>query len=157
MIPVEQAVGDAVKQAGKPNKWVIRFLTWLNVTLYRLSGGRLLNRMEGGPVCLVTMTGRRSGKPKTIALMYTAHEDKVLLVASLGGAPQHPAWYHNLKAHPAIEIQLGKVRRKMLAREASTEERRGLWPKVVACYGSFENYQKKTTREIPLFICTPQI
>lgn len=146
------------KQAGKiaVSKWMVRCMTWLNVLIYRISGGRLMNSMEGGPVCLVTMTGRRSGKRKTIALMYTAHEDKVLLVASLGGAPQHPVWYHNLLAHPDIEIQLGQVRRRMVAREASPEERRELWPKVVACYPSFETYQQKTMRAIPVFICTPQ-
>jgi F420H(2)-dependent quinone reductase len=145
------------KLAGKVSqtKWIVRFFTWLNVALYRASGGRLMNRMEGGPVCLVTMTGRKSGKRKTIALMYTADEDKVLLVASLGGAPRHPAWYYNLKAQPEIEIQLGAVQRKMLAHEASSDERRVLWPKVVACYGSFADYQQKTTREIPIFVCSP--
>ena len=114
-----------------------------------------MSRLEGAPICLVTMTGRKSGKRKTIALMYTPHGDDVLLVASLGGAPTHPVWYHNLKTHPEIEIQVGSVRRKMLAREASVDEKRALWPVVVANYRSFEDYQKRTTREIPLFICSP--
>ena len=138
------------------NKWPVKFFTWLNVVLYRLSGGMLMNRMEGCPVCLVTMTGHKSGKQKTIALMYTGDGDKVLLVASLGGAPKNPVWYFNLKAQPEIEIQLGRVRRKMLAREAGSEERAMLWPKVVASYPSFANYQQRTTREIPVFVCSPQ-
>jgi F420H(2)-dependent quinone reductase len=138
-----------------PPKTVIRFFTALNVLLYRLSGGRLMNRMEGAPICLVTMTGRKSGKRKTIALMYTPHGQDVLLVASLGGAPQHPVWYYNLKADPQVDIQAGSVRRRMLAREASPEEKRSLWPVAVANYRSFADYQKRTTREIPLFICTP--
>ena len=108
-------------KVGSGNKSLLKFLTWLNVVLYRLSGGRLLNKMEGCPVCLVTMTGHKSGKKKTIALMYTADKDNVLLVASLGGAPKNPVWYYNLKAQPEIEIQLGKVKRRMLAHEAGSE------------------------------------
>lgn len=142
-------------EAKLPPKRVIRFFTGLNVLIYRLSGGRLMNRLEGAPICLVTMTGRKSGRKKTIALMYTPHGQDVLLVASLGGAPQHPVWYYNLKAQPQIEIQAGRVRRRMIAREASVEEKRALWPVVVANYRSFDAYQKRTSREIPLFICSP--
>jgi deazaflavin-dependent oxidoreductase (nitroreductase family) len=140
-----------------PPKSVIRFFTALNVLLYRVSGGRLMNRLEGAPICLVTMTGRKSGKRKTIALMYTPHGEDVLLVASLGGAPQHPAWYYNLKAQPQVQIQAGSVRRKMLAREASPAEKKILWPVVVANYRSFADYQQRTTREIPLFVCSPAL
>jgi F420H(2)-dependent quinone reductase len=142
-------------EAKLPPKRIIRFCTALNVMIYRLSGGKLMNRLEGAPICLVTMTGRKSGKKKTIALMYTPHGQEVLLVASLGGAPQHPVWYYNLKAQPQIEIQAGRVRRKMVAREASPEEKRSLWPVVVANYPSFAAYQQRTTREIPLFVCSP--
>lgn len=145
-----------VKSNMATTKWLVKFLTWLNVVIYRISGGRLMNKTEGCPVCLVTMTGHKSGKQKTIALMYTADAEDVLLVASLGGAPKNPLWYYNLKAQPAIEIQLGPIKRRMLAREASSEERRRLWPKVVASYPSFAAYQQKTTREIPVFVCSPR-
>ncbi len=144
-----------VDEAKVPSKRFIRFFTALNVLVYRLSGGRLMNRYEGAPICLVTMTGRKSGRRKTIGLMYTEHARDVLLVASLGGAPQHPVWYYNLMAHPQIEVQVGRVRRRMFAREADAEERRTLWPVVVANYPSFEVYQKRTTRQIPLFVCSP--
>jgi deazaflavin-dependent oxidoreductase (nitroreductase family) len=144
-----------VEEARLPPKGMIRFFTGLNVLIYRLSGGRLMNRLEGAPICLVTMTGRKSGRKKTIALMYTPHGEDVLLVASLGGAPQHPVWYYNLKAHPRIQIQAGRLRRTMLAREATPEEKRTLWPVVVANYRSFEAYQQRTARAIPLFICSP--
>jgi deazaflavin-dependent oxidoreductase (nitroreductase family) len=138
-----------------PPKSVLRFISQLNVALYRLTGGRFANRFEGAPICLVTMTGRKSGRTITLPLMYTPHEGKVLLVASLAGAPAHPGWYFNLKAHPQIQIQVGRERRAMIAREASSEERRALWPVVVANYGSFAAYQKRTSREIPIFVCTP--
>jgi F420H(2)-dependent quinone reductase len=139
-----------------PPRAFIRFFTALNVLVYRLSGGRLMNRMEGAPICVVTMTGRRSGRKKSICLMYTPHGRQVLLVASLGGAPRNPVWYYNLKAHPQIDIQVGRLRRTMIAREASAAERSSLWPVVVANYRSFEAYQQRTAREIPLFVCTPE-
>jgi deazaflavin-dependent oxidoreductase (nitroreductase family) len=150
-------MSDPAPAAGAklPPKAVIRFFTALNVWVYRLTGGRLMNGLEGAPICLVTMTGRRSGRRKTLALMYTPHGQDVLLVASLGGAPQHPAWYYNLKADPNVVIQAGRVRRRMRAREASAEEKRTLWPVAVANYASFADYQKRTPREIPLFICSP--
>jgi F420H(2)-dependent quinone reductase len=146
-------MSEAARIYSKP---VVRFLTALNVIIYRLSGGRLMSRFEGAPVCLVTMTGRKSGKRKTIALIYTPDDDRVLLVASLGGAPQHPVWYHNLKVDPEIEIQLGSARRAMVAREACADERRALWAKVVANYASFSAYQNRTAREIPIFVCAPK-
>jgi len=144
------------EEAKLPPKGFIRLFTRLNVIVYRLSGGRLMNRREGAPICVVTMTGRKSGRKKSICLMYTPHQDDVLLVASLGGAPKHPTWYYNLKARPEIAIQIGSRRRDMVAREASAEERRALWPVVVANYRSFDTYQSLTAREIPLFVCTPK-
>lgn len=140
---------------GRGNKWLVRFLTGLNVLLYRLSGGRLVDKVEGCPVCLITMTGRKSGKRKTIALMCIVDGDNVLLVASLGGSPNNPQWYYNLKAQPRIDIQIGSVKRRMLAREASANERPALWAKAVAGYPSFAAYQEKTQREIPVFVCSP--
>ena len=137
-------------------KSIVRFVTWLNVVVYRVSGGKLMNKSEGKPVCLVTMTGHKSGKQKTIALMHVADGDDVLLVASLGGNPKNPLWYYNLKAQPDIEIQFGSVRRKMRAREATPAERGSVWPKAVAGFPSFADYQQRTTREIPVFICSPR-
>lgn len=136
-----------------PPKRIVRLITGLNVWVYRLSGGRLMNRMEGAPICLVTMTGRRSGKKKTICLMYTPHGEDVILVASLGGSPTHPAWYYNLKANPGVLIQVGTQRRTMLARETAGTERTALWNEAVANYRSFATYQTRTTREIPVFVC----
>lgn len=138
----------------RAGKLVAKAATDLNVWIYRLSGGRFANRLNGCPICLVTMTGAKSGKRKTIALMYTPHGEDVLLLASLGGAPKNPVWYYNFKAHPAIEIQIGSRRRKMIAREASEAERPRLWPVAVASFPPFGDYQKKTTRPIPIFVCS---
>ena len=93
---------------------------------------------------------------ETLALMYTPHGDNVLLVASLGGSSKNPVWYHNLKKKPEIEIQAGSKNRKMRAREAGPEEREKLWPVVVASYAPFAEYQTRTTRQIPIFVCEPR-
>ena len=141
--------------AKAPPKWILRAFSRLNVFVYRLTGGRMMNRMEGSPICLLTMTGRKSGRTLTTPLMYTAHGDDVLLVASLGGAPKNPVWYYNLVAHPDITIQVGTAKRRMRARQASADEKARLWPVVVASYPSFDAYRQKTDRDIPLMICSP--
>lgn len=138
-----------------PMKPVVRLATWLNVQVYKISGGRLAGRMEGAPVCLVTMTGRKTGRRRTIALMYNAHGEQVLLVASLGGSPKHPVWYHNLKANPEITVQIGRRKQKMSVHEADATEKRELWPVVVRNYPSFASYQRRTTRDIPIMVCSP--
>ena len=133
-------------------KTIVRFHVWL----YRVSGGRLGTTLKGSEVCLVTMRGRKSGREITLPLMFTAHGDNVLLVASLGGSAKHPVWYHNLVAHPHVTIQHGSTVRKMHVRQASPEEKAELWPALVASYADFADYQRKTTRDIPVMVCEPE-
>ncbi|MFI6099108.1 nitroreductase family deazaflavin-dependent oxidoreductase [Lentzea sp. NPDC051213] len=133
---------------------IMRWISKVNVVVYRLTKGRVANTLNGAPICLVTMTGARSKKRITIPLMYTAHGDEVILVASMGGAPKNPPWYHNLKAHPEIEIQVGGWRRVMRAAEADDEQRTRLWPVAVRNYPPFEDYQRRTSRKIPMFVCS---
>ena len=132
-----------------------RFLTRWNVVLYRLSGGRMTGKINTTPICLLTLTLRKSGERKTIALMYIGHGENVLLVASLGGADINPQWYHNLKACPEVEVEVGRDKRKMIAREADAAERAALWPVVVKGYPVFADYQRKTNRVIPVMVCEP--
>jgi F420H(2)-dependent quinone reductase len=143
------------KGAKTPPKWILKAAVATNVFLYRISGGRIWNTMAGSPICLVTMTGRKSGRSLVRPLMYTAVGENVLLVASLGGAPQHPVWYHNIVAHPDIVIEVKSSRRNMRARIASAAEKAELWPALLASYPPFESYQKSTDRDIPVFICEP--
>lgn len=143
------------KVAPVMNKGLMRLFTWLNVFVYKLSGGRLMNRMYGTPICLVTMKGARSGKTRTIPLMYNPNGEDVILVASLGGAPKNPLWYYNLVAHPDIEIQVGAAKRRMHCRQASSDEKAALWPKIVANFASYGAYQRRTDRDIPVMICSP--
>lgn len=138
-----------------PPKAILKLISKLNVLVYRLSGGRVMGKLKGSPICLVTMTGRKSGRRITMPLMYTPHQDRVLIVASLGGAPQHPVWYHNIMANPDVVIQDGSRIRTMRARQASAAEKAELWPLCVASYPDFAAYQARTDRDIPLVICQP--
>ena len=134
----------------------IRIMTAANVWLFRLTGGRLGARFPGGaPVCLVTTRGRKSRAERTVALLYLIDGDRVVLVASKGGMSHHPAWYLNLRDEPACEVEIANRRVPMRARTAGPAERRSLWPRLVAMYPEYDQYQLRTTREIPVVICDP--
>ena len=134
---------------------VLKAFTRINVWVYRLSGGRLMNTLGGDPICLITMTGAKSGKVRTIPLMYVPYKEGVLLVASQGGAPKHPVWYHNLLAHPDIVVEQSGRKMHLTARILSGEERAQAWPVCVEHYADYADYQQRTNREIPVFYCEP--
>ena len=142
--------------AGKsPPRSVIKAMTRLHVFLNRLTGGRLLNSFGGDDVCFVTMKGAKSGRTLTIPLMYIPYRDGVLLVASLGGAPRNPAWYYNLVKHPEIAVRHRGGRMNLRARLANLEEKPALWPICDQHYAPYADYRKRTTRDIPIFVCKP--
>lgn len=125
----------------------------VHVALYRASGGRIGHRFPGAPpIALVDHVGARSGRKRTTPLAYFVDGDDVVVVASKGGHPQHPAWYHNLLANPDTTIQLGPERRAVRAHVADAEERARLWPKGVEANPRWGEYQKRATREIPMVI-----
>ena len=149
----------------KPTPWsltqerlatpLIHAMTALNVLAFKLTGGWLGGRFRGGaPVCLVTTTGKRSGQPRTVALLYLMDGEDVVLVASKGGMSHSPGWYHNMTAHPDVEVQIGSARRSMRARRASDAEKAALWPRLVAMYRDYDDYQARTSRNIPVMILT---
>jgi deazaflavin-dependent oxidoreductase (nitroreductase family) len=138
-----------------PPRWLIKSMTRTHVFLHRLTGGRLFNKLAGDDVCFVTMTGAKSGRTLTIPLMYVPHEGGVLLVASLGGAPKNPVWYGNLVKHPDIEVNHRGRRMKLRARLATGDEKPGLWPVCDRHYAPYADYRKRTTRDIPIFVCEP--
>jgi deazaflavin-dependent oxidoreductase (nitroreductase family) len=100
------------------------------------------------------MTGRRSGERREIALIHLPWNDKKLLVASQGGMEKHPLWYFNIAADPNIDIMVGGTTQRYLARQASAEEKRELWPHLLSLYPDFDQYQARTDRDIPVFICS---
>ena len=132
----------------------IRTFTRINVWVYKLSRGRLLNKFPGGfDVCIVTTVGAKSGRRREIALIHLPYGKDKLLVASQGGADTHPSWYYNVKAHPAIEIQFHAEKHAYRARQVSDDEKRALWPHLVSIYPDFDEYQARTDRNIPVFRC----
>jgi len=124
--------------------------------LYESSGGTEGTTMQGKPVVLLTTKGARSGKLRKAPLMRVEHDGEYAIVASLGGAPKHPVWYHNLVADPHVELQDGPVKRDMIAREVTGDEKAVWWERAVAVWPDYAEYQKKTDRQIPVFVLTPQ-
>ncbi|MEY9966632.1 deazaflavin-dependent oxidoreductase (nitroreductase family) [Streptacidiphilus sp. MAP12-16] len=122
------------------------------VELYESSGGTEGTTMRGMPVIILTTRGAKSGKIRKSPLMRVAHEGTYAVVASLGGAPKHPVWYHNVVADPRVELQDGPVRQEMTARQVTGEEKALWWDRAVAAYPDYADYQKKTDREIPVFV-----
>ena len=141
---------------------VKRFRAWLkplsklNSIVYKLTGGRVMGRLQGRPVMLVTMTGAKSHKPRTIPLMYVPYKDGVIIVASMGGAPKSPVWTQNLIANPDIVVQYRSKRMKLRARRADDAEKAEVWPICIEHYPEYDDYQKRTDRNIPVFVCEPR-
>jgi deazaflavin-dependent oxidoreductase (nitroreductase family) len=122
---------------------------------YERSGGRRANTLRdtGLPIIVVTTRGAKTGKIRKIGLMRVEHDGEYALVASKGGAPQHPCWYHNIKADPtALVIQDGPEPFDAVAREVTGEERARWWERAVAAFPPYAEYQAKTTREIPVLV-----
>ncbi len=122
--------------------------------LYRATGGRVGRRLPGvdAPMLLLTTTGRRSGRARTVPLLYLDRDGGWLVIASFGGRDYHPAWYLNLQADPACEIQVDGARVQAVAETVPPDRRAELWPEVVAAYPGYADYQAKTEREIPLVL-----
>ncbi|GGR91919.1 hypothetical protein GCM10010220_50470 [Streptomyces parvulus] len=135
-----------------PTKWVRD-----QVELYESSGGTEGTTLQntGLPVIVLTSRGARSGKIRKTPLMRVEQDGTYAVVASLGGAPKHPVWYFNVKADPHVELQDGPVRRDMTAREITGVEKAEWWERAVAAYPPYADYQKKTDREIPVFVLEP--
>ena len=123
----------------------------------RLSGRRVLSSPLGMPAVDLHTVGRKSGRSRSTMLTAPVIDgERVVLVASKGGDDRDPDWYRNVIAHPEIELTMDGRRRPMLARRASAEEKAELWPRVVATYKGYGNYQSRTQRDIPLVICEPR-
>ncbi len=133
-----------------PEQWVRD-----QVELYERSDGTEGTTLRGVPVIVLTSRGARSGKLRKTPLMRVEHDGRYVAVASKGGAPEHPVWYHNLKADPRVDLQDGGERREMRARELAGDERATWWERAVEVWPDYAGYQTKTDRLIPLFVLEP--
>lgn len=155
-----QATGGRLKPSTMTElrrlKPILKLMSRLQTWLIRASGGRLGARfLRGAPVGLLTTRGRKSGQPRTLPLIYMRDGERVVIVASQGGMPRHPIWYLNLQAHPEVTFQIGGERRSYRARRASSDEKTGLWPSLCKVYPDYDDYQKRTDRDIPVVVLEP--
>jgi F420H(2)-dependent quinone reductase len=128
-----------------------------HASVYRGTNGLIGYRFPGAPpMLLLDHVGAKTGKPRTTPLVFGRDGQNVILVASKGGYPRHPAWFHNLETDPDASIQIGSKRMDVRARVADPEERKRLWPLMVKVYRGYEGYRRRTEREIPLVILEPR-
>ena len=154
------------KPGGLDHPLVPRFLKYASraqVWVYRRTGGRVGGKWRVGagfrkpvPTLLLDHVGRKSGTRFTTPLLYLEDGVDLVVVASQGGLPKHPQWFHNLRAHPETSVQVGREIREVRARVAGAEERAGLWPRLVDLYSDFDNYQSWTERQIPVVVLEPR-
>lgn len=134
----------------------LRWTGKLNVPVYRLTGGRAGAKVGKAPVLLLTATGRKSGQPRTVPVVYLADGERLVVIGSNAGHGNEPAWSLNLKANPDAEVEVGRSRRKVRARVATGEERADLWRKHNEQYAGFDDYEARTDRDIAVFVLEPR-
>ncbi len=134
---------------------ILKLVSRVHVALYRASGGRIGGRFKVAPVLLLTTTGRKTGKQRTTPLLYGEDAGRYVIVASVGGAPKHPAWYLNLSGNADATVQVGSREIAVQADTAPADERARLWTLMTGMYPGYDEYQAKTSREIPVVTLTP--
>jgi len=138
-----------------PARLALKLGSGAHAGVYRATGGKLFGRMGKSPILLLNTVGRKSGKKRTSPLLYVMDGEDFVIIASKGGAPTHPAWYLNLRANPEATVEVGGREVRVRAEETNSEEKARLWQKMVEMYPTYDDYQMKTQREIPLLVLRP--
>ncbi len=133
-------------------RYMVKLFGKAHKVVYRMCGGRVFAKLGRAPMLLLTATGRKSGKPRTTPLLYVEDGDGFAVVASFGGAPEHPSWYRNLEKNPEVTLQIENRVISVTASTATPEEKKRLWPRLTAIYPDYDTYQKETTRDIPVVL-----
>jgi len=136
-------------------KFMLKAGMSVSVFLYRLTGGGIGGRMQSMPVLLLTTTGRKSGKKRTVPLGFLRDGSSYVIIASYAGQPRNPAWFFNLQSHPEATIEVKKRQMQVKAETANPEKRGELWKRLVEVAPGYAKYEKRTTREIPIVILHP--
>lgn len=135
---------------------IIRVMAAVNTWIFRMSGGRVGAKWtHGEPMLLLTTIGRKSGKPRTVPLVYMSDGERLIVVASRAGMSTDPQWVANVEAHPEVEIEIGAGKRTMRARRGSSEEKAHYWPALCRMNSDYADYQSRTTRDIPILVIEP--
>ena len=146
-------MSDTREQA---RRFLIRAMSRMHGSIYRASGGRLLRRLAGMPVLILTTTGRQSGRPRTAVLTYFRDGADLVVIGSFGGSDLPPAWWLNLERDPRASVLIGGTTSKVTARAATVEEHDRLWPLVTTTHPGYARYQERTARLIPIVMLTPE-
>jgi deazaflavin-dependent oxidoreductase (nitroreductase family) len=134
----------------------MKLYTRLNVWVFKKSNGKLMNKFPGGaPICLVGMTGRKTGARREVMLIHLPHGNNKLLVASQGGLDMNPVWFNNIIANPQVDIMVDGNSQQYAVHQADADEKRTLWPHLLSIYPDFDEYQARTDRDIPVLVCQP--
>jgi deazaflavin-dependent oxidoreductase (nitroreductase family) len=134
---------------------LLKYFAKAHIWIYQRTDGRLGAKLLWFPAALVTTTGRKTGEPRIRPTLYLRDGDRVVLPASFGGRAEHPMWYRNLKADPKVHVQIRGEHLDLLARDATDDERKCYWPKLIRIYPPYRNYREATDRVIPLVVCEP--
>ena len=143
------------KDLSRPARLALKLGSGAHAGVYRATGGKLFGRMGKSPILLLNTVGRKTGKKRTSPLLYVMDGEDFVIIASKGGASTHPVWYLNLKANPDATVEIGDREVRVRAEEVDSEEKVRLWQKMVEIYPTYDDYQTKTKREIPLLVLHP--
>jgi F420H(2)-dependent quinone reductase len=143
------------KDLSVPARLALKLGSGAHAGVYRATGGKLFGRMGKSPILLLNTVGRKTGRKRTSPLLYVMDGEDFVVIASKGGAPTHPAWYLNLIANPEATVEIGDREVRVEAEVADPEDKPRLWQKMVEMYPTYDDYQRKTEREIPLLVLRP--
>ncbi len=138
------------------NRLMIRLASDINRCLYRATRGVIGGKLGKIDILLLTTTGRKTGRRRTAPLLYIKDGEDFVVIGSNGGDDRHPGWWLNLKVDPRGQVQVGWAKTAVTARQATPEEKTGLWPRITGVYPGYDEYASRTTREIPVVILTPE-
>ena len=147
--------GSTERDLSGPARLALKLGSGAHAGVYRATGGKLFGRMGKSPILLLNTVGRKTGKKRTSPLLYVMDGEDFVIIASKGGAATHPAWYLNLRANPEATVEIGDREVQVEAEVADPEDKPRLWQKMVEMYPTYDAYQKKTEREIPLLVLRP--
>jgi F420H(2)-dependent quinone reductase len=152
---IENKTTSKEKNLSVPANLALKLGSSVHAGVYRATGGKLFGRMGASPILLLNTVGRKSGKKRATPLLYVVDGENFVIIASKGGTPTHPAWYLNLKANPDVTIEVGDRKVRVRAEEVDGEVKARLWQKMTEMYPTYNDYQTKTKREIPLLVLHP--
>ena len=132
-----------------------RYFFKLQAFVFRNTNGSFMSTLIGYPICVVNMLGAKTKKLRSVPIMHVPYKEGIIIVASKGGADEHPKWYWNLKTNPEVEIIIKGKRFKSIAIQVSDEEKMDLWPLICEVFPNYKKYQESTDRNIPVFTCQP--